>query len=129
VRQAISVFGGERCVDDREALPVVDQLLQRHRQSCRPAAKDTWKASGGLGDYYTEHDTRTPVWLCGGDTHTAAKLVGLTDIQRAGSEADTEVVARWLDDGVAPNGECGRAFGTRGVHGFDLTFCAPRPSR
>nr|WP_224770210.1 MobF family relaxase [Mycobacterium simulans] len=90
------------------------------------AAIDAQKAGGGLGEYYTEHDTRTPDWLCAGDTHTAAKLVGLTDIQRAGAEADTEVVARWLDDGVAPNGECGRAFGPRGVHGFDLTFCAPK---
>jgi conjugative relaxase-like TrwC/TraI family protein len=90
------------------------------------AAADAQKAGGGLGEYYTEHDTRTPVWLCAGDTHTAATLVGLTDIQRAGGEADTEVVARWLDDGVAPNGARGRAFGTRGVYGFDLTFCAPK---
>ena len=41
-------------------------------------------------------------------------------------EADPEVVARWLDDGVAPNGQCGRGFGGRAVHGFDLTFCAPK---
>jgi conjugative relaxase-like TrwC/TraI family protein len=90
------------------------------------AAKDARKAGGGLGEYYTEHDTRTPVWLCAGDAHAAAPLVGLTDVQRAGGEADTEVVARWLDEGVAPNAEFGRAFGTRGVHGFDLTFCAPK---
>lgn len=90
------------------------------------APRDVQKAGGGLGEYYTEHNTRTPVWLCAGDTRTAAELVGLTDIQRAGGEADTEVVARWLDHGMAPNGECGRAFGTRGVHGFDLTFCAPK---
>ena len=43
-----------------------------------------------------------------------------------GGEADAELVARWLDDGVAPNGAQGRAFGQRGVHGFDLTFCAPK---
>ncbi|WP_454561520.1 MobF family relaxase [Mycobacterium haemophilum] len=90
------------------------------------ATKDARTAGGGLGEYYTEHDTRTPVWLCAGDTRAAASLVGLTDIQRAGSEADTDVVARWLDDGAGPNGECGRAFGPRGVHGFDLTFCAPK---
>ena len=90
------------------------------------AAKDAQRANGGLGEYYSERDTRTPVWLCAGDTHTAAELVGLSDVQRAGGEADPEVVARWLDDGVAPNGECGRAFGKRGVHGFDLTFCAPK---
>ena len=35
-------------------------------------------------------------------------------------------VARWLDEGVAPSGECGRAHGKGGVHGFDLTFCAPK---
>ena len=46
--------------------------------------------------------------------------------QRAGGDADAELVARWLDDGIAPNGAHGRAFGERGVHGFDLTFCAPK---
>ncbi|WP_445169276.1 MobF family relaxase [Mycolicibacterium sp. Dal123E01] len=50
----------------------------------------------------------------------------MTDAQRAGGAADAVVVARWLDDGVAPNGARGRAFGERGVHGFDLTFCAPK---
>ncbi len=68
-------------------------------------------AGGGLGEYYSEHETRTPVWLCAGDARTVADLVGLTDAQRAGGEADPEVVARWLDDGVAPNGARGRAFG------------------
>jgi len=48
------------------------------------AAADARSAGGGLGEYYTEHDTRTPVWLCAGDARAAAKLVGLTDIQRAG---------------------------------------------
>ena len=66
----------------------------------------------------TRSTTRTPVWLVAGDIVSAARLVGLSDLQRAGGEADTEVVARWLDDGVASNGVCGRAFGRRGVHGF-----------
>jgi hypothetical protein len=44
------------------------------------AVKDARKAGGGLGEYYTEHDTRTPVWLCARDTHTAATLVGLSDL-------------------------------------------------
>lgn len=90
------------------------------------ASSDLQKSNGGLGEYYSEHETRTPVWLCAGDTHIAARLVGLTDLQRAGGEADSAVVARWLDDGVAPNGASGRAFGNRGVHGFDLTFAAPK---
>ena len=89
-------------------------------------SSDLQRANGGLGEYYCEHETRTPVWVCAGDAHTAARLVGLSDVQRAGGEADAAVVARWLDDGVAPNGARGRAFGARGVHGFDLTFAAPK---
>lgn len=61
-----------------------------------------------------------------GDTRTTAGLVGLADAQRAGGTADAAVVARWLDDGVTGKGAHGRAFGERGVHGFDLTFCAPK---
>jgi conjugative relaxase-like TrwC/TraI family protein len=90
------------------------------------ASHDAARAGGGLGEYYTEHETRTPTWLLAGDTRTVARLVGLTDDQRTGGEADAEVAARWLDDGVAPNGAQGRAFGQRGVNGFDLTFCAPK---
>ena len=90
------------------------------------AGRDVARAGGGLGEYYGEHETRTPTWLLAGDTRVVATLVGLTDTQRAGAEADSERVARWLDDGVAPNGAHGRAFGQRGVHGFDLTICAPK---
>ena len=90
------------------------------------AAKDLQRANGGLGEYYSEKDTRTPVWLCAGDARTVAALVGLTDAERVGGDADPEVVARWLDDGVAPNGVCGRGFGRGSVHGFDLTLCAPK---
>jgi conjugative relaxase-like TrwC/TraI family protein len=94
--------------------------------AAQTASRDAARASGGLGEYYSEHETRTPTWLLAGDTRTVATLVGLTDAQRAGGEADAELVARWLDEGVAPNGAQGRAFGQRGVHGFDLTFCAPK---
>jgi hypothetical protein len=31
---------------------------------------DLRRASGGLGEYYTEHETRTPIWLCAGDART-----------------------------------------------------------
>jgi conjugative relaxase-like TrwC/TraI family protein len=90
------------------------------------AARDLARPGGGLGEYYSERETRTPVWLLGGDTRTTAALVGLTDAQRAGGDADAAAVARWLDDWLTPNGARGRAFGARGVHGFDLTFCAPK---
>jgi conjugative relaxase-like TrwC/TraI family protein len=95
-------------------------------QAAEDAAKDLVRAGGGLGEYYSERETRTPVWLLAGDAHAVATLVGLTDAQCAGGDADAELVARWLDDGVTPNGAHGRAFGERGVHGFDLTFCAPK---
>jgi conjugative relaxase-like TrwC/TraI family protein len=90
------------------------------------AARDLARAGGGLGEYYSERETRNLVWLLAGDTRTVATLVGLTDVQRAGGDADAALVARWLDDGVTPGGAHGRAFGDRGVHGFDLTFCAPK---
>jgi conjugative relaxase-like TrwC/TraI family protein len=95
-------------------------------RAAHTASRDVARAGGGLGEYYCEHETRTPTWLLAGDTHSVATLAGLTDAQRAGGEADAELVARWLDDGAAPNGAHGRAFGQRGVHGFDLTFCAPK---
>ena len=95
-------------------------------QTAEQAAKDHARAGGGLGEYYSERETRTAVWLLAGDARTSARLVGLTDAQRVGGEADAELVARWLDDGVTPNSAHGRAFGTRGVHGFDLTFGAPK---
>jgi conjugative relaxase-like TrwC/TraI family protein len=94
--------------------------------AAQTASRDVARAGGGLGEYYSEHETRAPIWLLAGDTHTVAALLGLTDVQRAGGQADSEVVARWLDDGVAPNGGRGHALGQRGVHGFDLTFCAPK---
>ncbi len=95
-------------------------------QTAETATRDLARAAGGLGEYYSEHETRTPAWLLAGDTHTAARLAGLSDVQRAGGEADAGLVARWLDDGVAPNGAQARAFGQRGVHGFDLMFGAPK---
>ena len=95
-------------------------------QTAEHAARDRERSGGGLGEYYSERETRTPAWLLAGDTYTVARLVGLTDAQRAGGDADAELVARWLDDGITPNGAQGRAFGDRGVHGFDLTFCAPK---
>jgi hypothetical protein len=85
-------------------------------KTAQRASADLRRTNGGLGEYYCEHETRTPVWLCAGDTHTAAALVGLTDVQRAGGDADAAAVAHWLDDGVAPNDARGRALGARGVH-------------
>lgn len=90
------------------------------------AAKDAAAANGGLDEYYSEHDTRAPLWIVVGDADTAAELVGLTDEQRASGLADLDTVARWLDEGIAPNGARGQAFGPKDNHGIDATFCAPK---
>ncbi len=89
------------------------------------AARDLSRAGGGLGEYYTEKDTRAPVWVSVGDRRALAQVIGLTVPQLSG-DADNADVERWLDDGVAPNGTRGRRFSPRSVHGFDLTFSAPK---
>ena len=90
------------------------------------AAMDRQAAGGGLGEYYSERDTRMPTWLVAGDTAAVGELTGLEAAALQGGFADTTVAARWLDDGIAPNGASGRAFTTGSVHGFDLTFAAPK---
>jgi hypothetical protein len=91
------------------------------------AAEDARRrANGGLGEYYSEAETRAPVWMIVGDVAGAGELAGLSAADRAGGQADLDVVARWLNDGIAPNGACGRVFVPRDNHGFDLTFGAPK---
>lgn len=111
--------------------------------------KDREKANGGLGDYYSENETRVPTWMVTGDKQRVSELIGLSVEQLDGGIADTEVVARWSDDGVAPNGLSGRAFNDapppvdehgrpavdddgnelqsrQSVHAFDCTIAAPK---
>jgi conjugative relaxase-like TrwC/TraI family protein len=83
-------------------------------------------AGGGLGEYYSESDTRVPTWLLVGDTAAVTRGAGLDDAAAAGGAADEDVVATWLDEGVTPNGASGRRLGKGSVHGFDLTFAAPK---
>ena len=98
----------------------------RTADQARRAASDRQAANGGLGEYYTEADTRTPTWVLAGDVAAVAGLSGLDGAAVAGGFADTTQVARWLDDGIAPNGAQGRGFGRDSVHGFDLVFAAPK---
>ncbi len=90
------------------------------------AAMDRQAAGGGLGEYYSESDTRVPVWVVAGDAAAVGELTGLDGAALHGGFVDTKVAARWLDDGIAPNGASGRLFTTGSVHGFDLTFAAPK---
>jgi conjugative relaxase-like TrwC/TraI family protein len=92
----------------------------------KQTAMNRQRANGGLGEYYTEGDTRVPTWLVVGDAAAVAERTGLDGAALDGGFVDTETAARWLDDGIAPNGARGRAFTTGSVHGFDLTFAAPK---
>lgn len=98
----------------------------RTADQARRSATDRQAANGGLGEYYTEADTRTPTWVLAGDVAAVAGLTGLDAAAIAGGFADTAEVARWLDDGIAPSGARGRGFGRESVHGFDLVFAAPK---
>ena len=94
--------------------------------AAKQAAMDRQAANGGLGEYYSEADTRTPTWLVVGDDAAVGARCGLSEAALAGGAVDIEVAADWVDHGVAPNGASGRTFGENAVHGFDLTFAAPK---
>jgi conjugative relaxase-like TrwC/TraI family protein len=99
---------------------------EKTADEAKQAAMDRRAAGGGLGEYYGEGDTRVPTWMVVGDSSYVAELTGLSDAAVAGGFADGDEVTAWLDDGIAPNGAGGRAFSTGSVHGFDLTFAAPK---
>jgi conjugative relaxase-like TrwC/TraI family protein len=90
------------------------------------ARLDRQAANGGLGEYYSEADTRIPTWIIAGDLEAAAGWCGLDAAALAGGAVDTAVATAWLDDGIAPNGQRPRAFTATSVHGFDLNFAAPK---
>lgn len=94
----------------------------------KQASMDRQRANGGLGEYYSEGDTRTRTWLVVGDTESLAGTTGLSGGALDGSEVDTETARIWLDEGRA-SGARGRMFAENSVHGFDLTFAAPRACR
>jgi hypothetical protein len=86
-------------------------------REAKQAAMDRQRANGGLGEYYSERDTRMPTWLIVGDTARIAELVGLDGRAADGGPADPDIVQRWLDDGIAPDGKAGRAFTRAGCTG------------
>ena len=103
--------------------------ISYYNDTARQAAQaglDRRRANGGLGEYYSEGDTQTPTWMVTGDAARTVERVGLGGRAVDGGTADPDVVQRWLDDGIAPNGAVGRAFTKGSVHGFDLTFAAPK---
>ena len=92
----------------------------------KQAAMDRQQANGGLAEYYSEGETRIPTWLVVGDKQLISHATGLTDAELEGGDANTDDVRIWLDDGQSPNGKASREFTDNSVHGFDLTFAAPK---
>lgn len=70
-------------------------------RQARQAGLDRQRANGGLGEYYSQGDTRVPTWLIAGDAAHAAALVGLDGGAADGGTADPDAVQRWLDDGIS----------------------------
>jgi conjugative relaxase-like TrwC/TraI family protein len=99
---------------------------EKTANEAKQASMDRVSAGGGLGEYYSEADTRVPTWLVSGDAAQVAELTGLGEAAVAGGFADGDMVTSWLDDGISPAGLQGRAFTKASVHGFDLTFAAPK---
>ena len=100
--------------------------IKYYNDTARHAGANQRSAGGGLAEYYSEDETRIPSWLVIGDGEAIAKSTGLDESALQGGDADTDVAREWLDEGRAPNGACGREFAEKSVHGFDLTFSAPK---
>ena len=81
---------------------------EKTANEAKQASMDRVSAGGGLGEYYSEADTRVPTWMVAGDAAKVAELTGLTVAAVAGGFADGDEVTSWLDDGIAPNGAEGR---------------------
>jgi hypothetical protein len=62
-------------------------------QAAEHAARDLARAGDGLGEYYSERETRTPAWLLAGDTHTIFRLIGLDRTPSTPGETPTR--RRW----------------------------------
>jgi hypothetical protein len=75
--------------------------------AAQAAAMDRQAAGGGLGEYYSEGDTRVPTWVVAGDAEAVGELTGLDAGAVHGGFADTAVAPRWLDDGLPPTGRAG----------------------
>src|SRR4051812_38786324 len=100
--------------------------IQYYNDTAQNAVRDRRSAGGGLAEYYSENETRIPSWVVIGDKRAISDATGLSESALEGGDADTHSARVWLDDGRTPNGACGRAFTEKSVHGFDLTFSAPK---
>jgi hypothetical protein len=76
---------------------------EKTANEAKQAAMDRQAAVGGLGEYYTEADTRVPTWLVVGDAERA-ELTGLDQAAVAGGFADGVSSRRGSMTGSPPTG-------------------------
>ena len=81
----------------------------------------------GVDAYYSE-DGRQPAraWMVGESVEDVREIEAACGVV-VGETVEGGAVRNWFNNAVAPSGESlGRAPGSRGVPGYDLTFCAPK---
>ena len=92
----------------------------------RQADLDRQTANGGLAEYYSEGETRIPTWLVVGDRDAIGQTTGLTTANSRAATPTPTTSESGSTTAEAPNGATGREFTDTSVHGFDLTFAAPK---
>jgi conjugative relaxase-like TrwC/TraI family protein len=100
--------------------------IKYYNDTANHASSNRTFAGDGLAEYYSQGETRIPSWLVIGDKQAIADVTGLTEAALEGGDADTDITREWLDEGRTPSGASGREFTQKSVHGFDLTFSAPK---
>lgn len=89
--------------------------------------ESTVDESSGMDVYYSE-DGRQPAraWMVGESVADVREIEAACGVV-VGETVEGDAVRNWFNNAVAPSGESlGRAPGSRGVPGYDLTFCAPK---
>ena len=112
VRRTSSTSGGFINVDEVRKLTsgLIDQVLQRHRRRSRTGCDGPSDGQRRAGGVLLGTRNSHPSWLSSATTSRIRQTTDLTDAALDGSDAVTDDVRRWLDDGQSPNGAQGRAF-------------------
>jgi hypothetical protein len=63
---------------------------EKTANEAKQATMDRKSAGGGLGEYYSEGDTRVPTWMVAGDAVKVGELTGLTCAALASGFVDGE---------------------------------------
>ena len=114
-------------VDDFTAGSSQHQVLQRHRQKSQAAATERQSPGGGLAEYYSEGETRIPSWLVIGDKQRHRDSDRPQRSQRSTAATPTPTSPRAGSmTAEPPTATAVAQFTDKSVHGFDLTFAAPK---